>query len=36
LIVSEGDLGHRADIGTERRGSRWLALPTEEHAEAAD
>lgn len=35
-IVSEGDLIHRAEIGTERRGSRWLALLTDEHAEAAD
>lgn len=35
-IVSEGDLIHRAEIGTERRGSRWLALLTDEHAAAAD
>ena len=35
-IVSEGDLIHRAEIGTERRGSSWLALLTDEHAAAAD
>lgn len=35
-IVSEGDLMHRAEIGTERRGSHWLALLTDEHAAAAD
>jgi CBS domain-containing protein len=35
-IVSEGDLIHRAEIGTERRGSWWLLLVAEEQALAAD
>lgn len=35
-ILSEGDLIHRVEIGTERSGSSWLALLTDEHAAAAD
>lgn len=35
-IVSEGDLIHRTEIGTERRHSPWLTLLTEEHRPAAD
>ncbi|MGD9879714.1 MAG: CBS domain-containing protein [Reyranella sp.] len=35
-IVSEGDLIHRVEIGTERRRGSWLALLIDEHAPAAD
>lgn len=35
-IVSEGDLIHRTETGTERRHSPWLTLLTEEHRPAAD
>jgi CBS domain-containing protein len=35
-IVSEGDLMHRAEIGTERRRSWWLLLLAEDQAFAAD
>lgn len=35
-IVSEGDLLHRAEIGTERRRSRWLAILAEEQVLATD
>ncbi|MEW5704361.1 MAG: CBS domain-containing protein [Pseudomonadota bacterium] len=35
-IVSEGDLIHRSEIGTERRRSWWLLLVAEEQALAAD
>ena len=35
-IVSEGDLVHRAEIGTEHRRSRWLLLLTKNEALAAD
>ena len=35
-IVSEGDLLHRAEAGTERRRSWWLAMLTDERALAAD
>lgn len=34
-IVSEGDLIHRAEIGTERR-RPWLTVLTDEHGPAAD
>lgn len=35
-IVSEGDLIHRSEIGTERQRSWWLLLIAEEQALAAD
>ncbi len=35
-IVSEGDLIHRSEIGTERRRSWWLLLVAEDQALAAD
>jgi CBS-domain-containing membrane protein len=35
-IVSEGDLVHRAEIGTERRRSWWLLLIAQDQALAAD
>jgi CBS domain-containing protein len=35
-IVSEGDLVHRAEIGTEQRRSWWLLLLAEDQALAAD
>jgi hypothetical protein len=35
-IVSEGDLMHRAEIGTERRRSWWLLLLAEDQALDAD
>lgn len=35
-MVSEGDLLHRAEIGTERRRSRWLAVFDEQHMLATD
>ncbi|MDE0852869.1 MAG: CBS domain-containing protein [Nevskia sp.] len=35
-IVSEGDLLHRAEIGTERRRSWWLELVSSSHDLAAD
>ena len=35
-IVSEGDLVHRAEIGTERRRSWWLTLLADEQVLAAD
>jgi CBS domain-containing protein len=35
-IVSEGDLLHRAEIGTQQRRSWWLMLVTDDQALAAD
>lgn len=35
-MVSEGDLLHRAEIGTERRRSHWMAIFDEQHVLATD
>ncbi len=35
-MISEGDLLHRAEIGTERRRSSWLAIFDQQHVFATD